>query len=211
MEFDCHACALVLSHRLTPGALAFSIYVDWFNEHGKSSQFVRIGLIMLICLNLPPSERLNPENVYVAGIIPGLKQPASLQLSYLLMPLIKELKELWKGYHFHAPQQVLQDPLSVLPSSRQLWMWLPCASFLDLFLIQEATFVTFALFKKLKLKQLVLNFTTHTHTKIINQPLANDLGQPQNNNKQFSLSMECNIQFLKTFCIGMQPEWLILT
>ncbi|MBW0526247.1 hypothetical protein O181_065962 [Austropuccinia psidii MF-1] len=55
---------------------------------------------MLICLNLPPSERLKPENVYVAGIIPGPKEPTALQLNYLLMPLIKELKELWQGYHF---------------------------------------------------------------------------------------------------------------
>ncbi|MBW0569648.1 hypothetical protein O181_109363 [Austropuccinia psidii MF-1] len=166
---------------------------------------------MLSCLNLAPSERLNPENVYVAGIIPGLKQPSSFQLSYLLMPLIKERKELLKGYHFHPPQQVLQDPLSMLPSSWPLWMWLPCASLLDLFLIQETTFVIFELFKKLKLKKLVLNFTTGTHTKIINQPLPNSLGQPQNNNKRFSLSMECNIQFWKTFRIGMQPEWLVLT
>ncbi|MBW0478126.1 hypothetical protein O181_017841 [Austropuccinia psidii MF-1] len=55
---------------------------------------------MLICLNLPPSERLKPENIYVAGIIPGPKAPTSLQLNYLLMAFIKELKELWQGYHF---------------------------------------------------------------------------------------------------------------
>ncbi|MBW0551119.1 hypothetical protein O181_090834 [Austropuccinia psidii MF-1] len=83
-----------------PGALAFSIYVEWFNAHGKSTQLASIGPIMLICLNLPPSERLKPENVYVAGIIPGPKEPTSLQLNCLLMPLIMELKELWQGYHF---------------------------------------------------------------------------------------------------------------
>ncbi|MBW0508941.1 hypothetical protein O181_048656 [Austropuccinia psidii MF-1] len=83
-----------------PGALAFSIYVDWFNAHGKSAWLATIGPIMLICLNLPPSERLKPENVYVAGIIPRPKEPTSLQLNYLLMPLIKELKELWQGNHF---------------------------------------------------------------------------------------------------------------
>ncbi|MBW0489030.1 hypothetical protein O181_028745 [Austropuccinia psidii MF-1] len=55
---------------------------------------------MLICLTLPPSERLKPENVYVSGIIHGLKEPTALQLNYILMPLIKELKELWQGYHF---------------------------------------------------------------------------------------------------------------
>ncbi|MBW0480180.1 hypothetical protein O181_019895 [Austropuccinia psidii MF-1] len=83
-----------------PGALALSIYVDWFNAHGKSTRLASIGPIMLICLNLPPSERLEPENVYVAGIIPGPKEPTALQMNYLLMPLIKELKELWQGYHF---------------------------------------------------------------------------------------------------------------
>ncbi|MBW0494816.1 hypothetical protein O181_034531 [Austropuccinia psidii MF-1] len=83
-----------------PGALSFLIYVDWFNAHGKSTWLASIGPIMLICLNLPPSERLKPENVYVAGIIHCPKEPTALQLSYLLMPLIKELKELWQGYHF---------------------------------------------------------------------------------------------------------------
>ncbi|MBW0478704.1 hypothetical protein O181_018419 [Austropuccinia psidii MF-1] len=82
-----------------PGALAFFIHVDWFNAHGKSTRLARIGPIMLICLNLLPSERLKPDNVYVAGIIPGPKELTALQLNYLLMPLIKELKELWQGYH----------------------------------------------------------------------------------------------------------------
>ncbi|MBW0495571.1 hypothetical protein O181_035286 [Austropuccinia psidii MF-1] len=83
-----------------PGALAFFIYMNWFDAHGKSTWLASIGPIMLICLILPPSERLKPENVYVAGIIPGPKEPASLQLNYLSMPLNKKLKELWKGYHF---------------------------------------------------------------------------------------------------------------
>ncbi|MBW0501835.1 hypothetical protein O181_041550 [Austropuccinia psidii MF-1] len=83
-----------------PGALAFLIYVDWFNAHGKSTRLASIGPIMLICLNHLPSEGLKPQNVYVAGIIPGPKELNALQLNYLLMPLIKELKELWQGYHF---------------------------------------------------------------------------------------------------------------
>ncbi|MBW0528962.1 hypothetical protein O181_068677 [Austropuccinia psidii MF-1] len=77
-----------------PGALAFLIYVDWFNAHGKSIRLASIGPIMLTCLNLPPSERLKSDNVYVSGIIPGSKEPTALQLNYLLAPLIKELKEL---------------------------------------------------------------------------------------------------------------------
>ncbi|MBW0545862.1 hypothetical protein O181_085577 [Austropuccinia psidii MF-1] len=91
-----------------PGPLAFLIYVDWFNAHGKSTQWASIGPLMLICLTLPPSERLKPENVYVAEIILGPKEPTVLQLNYLLMQLIKELKELSKGYHF--------SPTSIGPS-----------------------------------------------------------------------------------------------
>ncbi|MBW0513441.1 hypothetical protein O181_053156 [Austropuccinia psidii MF-1] len=83
-----------------PDALPFPIYVDWFNEYRKATWLARIGPIMLICLNLPPNKKLKPENVYVAGIIPGPKELTALQLNYLLMPLIKELKDLWQGYHF---------------------------------------------------------------------------------------------------------------
>ncbi|MBW0509638.1 hypothetical protein O181_049353 [Austropuccinia psidii MF-1] len=83
-----------------PGTLAFSIYVDWFDAHGKSTWLASIGPIMLICLNLPPSERLKPEDIYFAGRIPGSKEPTSPQLNYLFMPLNNKLKELWQGYHF---------------------------------------------------------------------------------------------------------------
>ncbi|MBW0575768.1 hypothetical protein O181_115483 [Austropuccinia psidii MF-1] len=193
------------------GALAFPIYVDWFNAHGKSTLLASIGPIMLIFLNLPPSKILKQENVYVAGSIPGPKEPTALQLNYLLIPLIKELKELWQGYHFHPPQWDLQDPLSVFPSSQPFPIWWPCTSLLDLLLTQETPLVIFALFTRLKLKKLLLNFTTHAHTQIINQPLQNAFGHPHNKDKQSYLSMECNIQFWKTFHIGMQPEWLILT
>ncbi|MBW0481097.1 hypothetical protein O181_020812 [Austropuccinia psidii MF-1] len=65
-----------------------------------STRLASIGPIMIICLNLPPSERLKTENVHVSGIIPGPKEPTALQLNYLLIPLIKELKELWQGYQF---------------------------------------------------------------------------------------------------------------
>ncbi|MBW0468352.1 hypothetical protein O181_008067 [Austropuccinia psidii MF-1] len=80
-----------------PGELALFISVDWFNTHGGSSHLVRIGPIMLICLNLPQNERLQPHNVHVPGVIPGAKEPTSLQLNCLLIPLIKGLKEPWLG------------------------------------------------------------------------------------------------------------------
>ncbi|MBW0561729.1 hypothetical protein O181_101444 [Austropuccinia psidii MF-1] len=83
-----------------PTVWAFSIYVDWFKAHGKSSFLARIGPRIFIYINPPPNERLNAENVYFSEIIPGPEDPTSTQLSYLLIPLMKDLKELWQGYHF---------------------------------------------------------------------------------------------------------------
>ncbi|MBW0472663.1 hypothetical protein O181_012378 [Austropuccinia psidii MF-1] len=194
-----------------PSPLAFSIYVDWFNAHGKSTRLASIGPIMLIFLNLPPSERLKPENVCVAGIIPGQKEPTAYQLNYLSMPLIKELKELWQGYHF--------SPTSTGPPGSFICVAILTAiadvvvmhKLTEFFLIQGTTFVIFALFKNLKFQKLVLNFTTHAHTKITNKPLQNGFGHAHNKDKHFFLSMECDVQFWKTFRIGMQPEWLIFT
>jgi hypothetical protein len=81
-------------------SLAFTIYIDWFNAFGKSSRHHKIGVIILVCLNLPIEYRLKTENVYIAGIIPGPKEPTGEQLNYLLKPLIKELIELWHGVFF---------------------------------------------------------------------------------------------------------------
>ncbi|MBW0489457.1 hypothetical protein O181_029172 [Austropuccinia psidii MF-1] len=187
-----------------PGSLACSIYVDWFNAHGTSSSLARIGPIMLICLNLPPNKRLKPENAYVAGIIPGPKEQTALQFNYLLMPLIKELKEMWQGYHF--------SPTSTGPSESFI-----CVAIVDVFAMHKPTvfiscsgnyFCNFFTIHKAQIEEIVPNLATHTQTKLIKQLLKNGFGKPQNN-KEFSLCMECNINFWKTFHIGMRPEWLI--
>ncbi|MBW0504892.1 hypothetical protein O181_044607 [Austropuccinia psidii MF-1] len=82
------------------GSLGFTIYIDCFNAHEKSRRLSSIGPILLVCLNLPTSKRLNPENVYISAIIPGPNDPTSSQLNYLLMPLMPELKELWEEVQF---------------------------------------------------------------------------------------------------------------
>ncbi|MBW0482313.1 hypothetical protein O181_022028 [Austropuccinia psidii MF-1] len=156
-----------------PSALAFSIYVGWLNAHGKSRRFARIGPIMLICPNIHPSERLKPANVYVAELIPGPKEPAALQLNYLLMPLIKELKELWQGYHF--------SPTSEGPSASFIHVAI-LMSIVDVVAICKLTgFIShsgnqlcnFFSPHKAQIEEIGLNFTTHAHTQIINQPLQN--------------------------------------
>ncbi|MBW0508257.1 hypothetical protein O181_047972 [Austropuccinia psidii MF-1] len=166
---------------------------------------------MLICLDLPPSERLKPDNVYVEGMIPGPKEPTALQLNYLSMSLIKELKELWQGYHF--------SPTSTGPSG----------SFIRVAILKVIVDVV----AMCKLTGLISHSGNHFwNCCTIHQAQIEEIGpqfhythsyqnhkstivkwlraSPQQRQAIF-LSMECSIQFWKTFCIGMQPEWLILT
>ncbi|MBW0484714.1 hypothetical protein O181_024429 [Austropuccinia psidii MF-1] len=154
-----------------PGALSFSIYVDWFNPHGKSTWLASIGPIRLICLNLPQSERLRPENFYLAGIVPGLKEPTSLQLNYLLMPLIKELKELWQGYPF--------TPTSTGPSASFIRVAILTA-IAEVFSMRKLTeFISHSgnhlcnlcNSHNAQIEEIFPNFTTNANTKIINKLL----------------------------------------
>jgi hypothetical protein len=55
------------------GRYVFSLCVDFFNplsnkQAGKKSS---VGIISLVCLNLPPDIRYKPQNTILVGIIPG--------------------------------------------------------------------------------------------------------------------------------------------
>ncbi|PLW30367.1 hypothetical protein PCANC_24154 [Puccinia coronata f. sp. avenae] len=59
------------------GHLVFSLYLDWFNAEGSSNQGKHnsVGAIVLICLNLPPTQRYKVENVFLFGITSGFNEP----------------------------------------------------------------------------------------------------------------------------------------
>ena len=73
---------------------AFQLNVDWFNPytHTQHSE----GAIYLTILNLPREKRFLQENVILAGVIPGPKEP-SLNINSFLKPLVIELQNLWQG------------------------------------------------------------------------------------------------------------------
>lgn len=81
----------------TPNNLCLSINVDWFRVY-KHSQY-SAGPIYLAVLNLPRNERYKVENIILAGIIPGPKEP-KLNINTFLAPLVKDMEKLYDGITF---------------------------------------------------------------------------------------------------------------
>ena len=59
------------------GHLAFSLNVDFFNVEGVRVRgaATSCGVISCACLNLPLDIHYKPENMYLAGIVPGPNEP----------------------------------------------------------------------------------------------------------------------------------------
>ena len=73
--------------------LGLMLNCDWFQPYNQTKYSV--GVLYLTILNLPWSVRFRPENVIVAGIIPGPKEPSQHEMNSYLRPLVKELNMLW--------------------------------------------------------------------------------------------------------------------
>ncbi|MBW0493754.1 hypothetical protein O181_033469 [Austropuccinia psidii MF-1] len=102
-----------------PGALAFSIYVDWFNAHVKSTRLAGIGPIMLIFLNLLSGERLKPENVYVSGIIPGSKEKTELPINATHQGAQRAMARLPFFTHLNSHKSTISRGLWATPKQQQ--------------------------------------------------------------------------------------------
>ena len=76
-----------------PHNLALMLNCDWFQPY-KHTQY-SVGVLYLTILNLLHSIRFKPENVLIAGIIPGPSEPKQYGMNCYLQPLVKELNSLW--------------------------------------------------------------------------------------------------------------------
>src|SRR5271169_4972828 len=79
------------------GLYVFSLCMDYFNPLGnkQAGKKKSIGLISLVCLNLPPEMRYKPENMFLFGIIPGPSKPPLTCLNHYLRLLVDMLLEFW--------------------------------------------------------------------------------------------------------------------
>ena len=83
-----------------PYNLGLMLNCDWFQPFDHSSYSV--GVLYLVILNLPRSIRFKPENILIAGIIPGPSEPHLGEMNSYLRPLVKELNSLWlDGFSMH--------------------------------------------------------------------------------------------------------------
>ena len=79
------------------GRYVFSLSVDFFNPlHNKqASKKVSVGIISLVCLNLPPHLCYKAENMFLAGVILGLNEPPLTSINNFLCPLINNFLKMW--------------------------------------------------------------------------------------------------------------------
>jgi Transposase family tnp2 len=100
-----HLCRVLLrkGERFLPGPvnetrLAFSFSMDSFNPYHmkESKQTVSSTAIWLILLNLPSHLRYRPENMFLAGIIPGPKKPSLSDINHSINPLVDVLCEFFQ-------------------------------------------------------------------------------------------------------------------
>jgi hypothetical protein len=78
--------------------LVLALSVDGFNPfHLKQSgKSVSVSHITMSCLNLPPQIRNKPENLYLAGVIPGPSEPSTTAINHYMAPIVDMLLYSWE-------------------------------------------------------------------------------------------------------------------
>lgn len=84
------------------GRYLFSLGFDFFNplRNLANGKRVSVGVIALVCLNLPIDLRYKPENIFLAGIIPGPKEPDFDHINPYFKPIVDIFHKFWFGIFF---------------------------------------------------------------------------------------------------------------
>jgi hypothetical protein len=85
---------------LSGDGLALSLNLDWFTPfEGRSYS---VGVLFVVCLNLPRDVRYLRQNMILLGVIPGPSEPSNLQP--FLQPVVDELLQLYDGVSFRTAE-----------------------------------------------------------------------------------------------------------
>jgi Transposase family tnp2 len=85
------------------GRYAFVLFFDFFRTEGMmvNGASTSCGILSAACLNLPLDIRYKPENMYLAGVVPGPAEPHSTQLNHYVRPIIDDFLASWtRGVHY---------------------------------------------------------------------------------------------------------------
>lgn len=84
------------------GRYVFAIFVDGFQAHGRGGPpGMSLTGIWLTCLNLPLDMRINGDNLFLAGIVPG--HPSLEQINPIVRPVVDDLVHSWeRGTHYSS-------------------------------------------------------------------------------------------------------------
>jgi hypothetical protein len=116
----------------TAGKYVFSLNVDFFNPNGNKAagKSFSCGIMSVMCLNLPPDLRYQPENMYLAGIIPGPAEPPTACINNYIRPLVDNLLDFWypgvqfsRTHRFRQGRTIICALVAIvcdLPASRKV-------------------------------------------------------------------------------------------
>ena len=76
----------------SPRNYGYMLNVDWMQPFDHTPYSV--GVLYLVLMNLPRSERFKRQNIFLVGIIPGPNEPRN-NINSFLAPLVDELCKLW--------------------------------------------------------------------------------------------------------------------
>ena len=85
------------------GRYVFALSFDSFNPLGNKTagKKVSVGMISLVCLNLPIDIRYRPENMFLLGIIPHPEPPVRVGgINGYIKPIVDAFLEFWEGVYF---------------------------------------------------------------------------------------------------------------
>jgi len=85
------------------GRYVFALFFDFFRTEGMmvNGASTSCGILSAVCLNLPLDIRYKPENMYIAGIVPGPAEPHTTKLNHYVRPIVDDFLVSWeRGMHY---------------------------------------------------------------------------------------------------------------